>query len=154
MLLIVKPFLDVQDTRISRGDGGSVFVLVKDVSFPSNLPPSTTAIVPIADTPQGSDLPASTTAIVPIADTPQQSGVAGTSSAPAPYLSVSSLVHDSLWNKQVSFCEPAASQALTMVYIPCKQDGKPDTAGTVAAILGLPYGKSIPDVVYQILGFR
>lgn len=73
--------MDVQDTRISRGDGGSVFVLVKDVSFPS-------------------DLPASTTAIVPIADTPQASGVAGTittpattvtPTAPAPYLSVSNL---------------------------------------------------------------
>ncbi len=106
-----EAFLDMQDTRISRGDGGSVFVLVKDVSFPSNLPPSTTAIVPIADTPKGSDLPASTTAIVPIADTPQQSGVAGTPSAPAPYLSVSSLAHDSLGNKQASFCEPAATQA-------------------------------------------
>jgi hypothetical protein len=41
----------VQDTRISRGDGGSVFVLVKDVSFsvPADLPPTTTAIVPVED---------------------------------------------------------------------------------------------------------
>ena len=65
---------EMQDTRISRGDGGSVFVLVKDVSFPS-------------------DLPASTTAIVPIADTPQASGAAGTATAPAPYLSVGILLH-------------------------------------------------------------
>lgn len=54
-----------QDTRISRGDGGSVFVLVKDVSFSAASPPATTtAIVPIEDAP-----------IVAI--------------APAPYLSVS-----------------------------------------------------------------
>lgn len=64
----------MQDTRISRGDGGSVFVLVKDVSFPSDLPPSTTAIVPIADTPQAS-------------------GIAGVSTSPAPYSPVSSFLH-------------------------------------------------------------
>ena len=81
-------------------------VLVKDVSFPSDLPASTTALVPIADTPQASgmagtpsDLPASTTAIVPIADTPQATGMAGTTSTPAPittpapYLSVSGCLH-------------------------------------------------------------
>lgn len=75
--------LHVQDTRISRGDGGSVFVLVKDVSFPSNLPPSTTAIVPIADTPQASGWAGTTT-------TP---AVTSTITAPAPYLSVSYIFH-------------------------------------------------------------
>lgn len=61
----------VQDTRVSRGDGGSVFVLVKDVSFsiPSDLPPTTTAVVGPID-------PSTPTAL----------------SAPAPYLSVSLLL--------------------------------------------------------------
>ena len=78
----------MQDTRISRGDGGSVFVLVKDVSFPSDLPPTTTAIVPIADTPQASGVAGTTT-------TP---AVTSTVTAPAPYLSVSSLLHPSPGN--------------------------------------------------------
>lgn len=67
-----------QDTRITRGDGGSVFVLVKDVSFSAPLPPTTTAIVPIEDSPAYSSVPATipTPAI----------------STPAPYLSVSPLL--------------------------------------------------------------
>ncbi len=31
----------LQDTRISRGDGGSVFVMVKDVSLTPVMPPPT-----------------------------------------------------------------------------------------------------------------
>ena len=82
---------DLQDTRISRGDGGSVFVLVKDVSFPSDLPPSTTAIVPIADTPQASSTAMTTPAPVtaPAPTTAPAPATAPTpSAAPAPYLSV------------------------------------------------------------------
>lgn len=66
---LINTYLD-EDTRISRGDGGSVFVLVKDVSFSAPgvpLPPTTTAIVPIADA------PLATTPVVPV--------------TPAPYLS-------------------------------------------------------------------
>ncbi|KAK9908266.1 hypothetical protein WJX75_005120 [Coccomyxa subellipsoidea] len=69
---LINTYLD-EDTRITRGDGGSVFVLVKDVSFSAPLPPTTTAIVPIEDSPAYSSVPATipTPAI----------------STPAPYLS-------------------------------------------------------------------
>lgn len=80
---------DLQDTRISRGDGGSVFVLVKDVSFPSDLPASTTAIVPIADIPQASSTAMTTPAPVTAPVTaPAPTTAPAPSAAPAPYLSV------------------------------------------------------------------
>lgn len=63
----------VQDTRISRGDGGSVFVLVKDVSFSA----------------PGVPLPSTTTAIVPIEDAPVATVPVSAPVTPAPYLSVS-----------------------------------------------------------------
>ncbi len=73
-----------QDTRISRGDGGSVFVLVKEVSFSSpiiGLDSSTTAIVPVEDA-AFAGVGSGTTAIVPAEDAPYSGA------APAPYLSV------------------------------------------------------------------
>ena len=39
---LLTTYLD-DDTRITRGDGGSVFVLVKDVSFNSPPPPPLSA---------------------------------------------------------------------------------------------------------------
>ncbi|CAL5229816.1 g13217 [Coccomyxa viridis] len=96
---LINTYLD-EDTRISRGDGGSVFVLVKDVSFPSNLPPSTTAIVPIADAPQASGWAGTTT-------TP---AVTSTITAPAPYLS--EVTTDPL----VEYCEESPEADECRVY--------------------------------------
>lgn len=39
---LLTTYLD-EDTRITRGDGGSVFILVKDVSLSSAPPPPLTA---------------------------------------------------------------------------------------------------------------
>jgi hypothetical protein len=39
---LLTTYLD-EDTRITRGDGGSVFILVKDVSLSSPPPPPLTA---------------------------------------------------------------------------------------------------------------
>ncbi|CAK0784351.1 hypothetical protein CVIRNUC_007555 [Coccomyxa viridis] len=84
---LINTYLD-DDTRISRGDGGSVFVLVKDVSFPSDLPASTTAIVPIADIPQASSTAMTTPAPVTAPVTaPAPTTAPAPSAAPAPYLS-------------------------------------------------------------------